>query len=94
MLRSLRVGPHTYTVRTGGKHDDALAADEANGTHEGDRLRIRVHSRLPESKQREVLLHEVLHACGVDDEAVVTPLAPALLAVLRDNPALVAELTR
>lgn len=66
-------------------------------------IAIRGGGALTEDKARETLLHEVLHAVigtariepfgdHEAEEQVVGQLAPHLLAVLRDNPALVAAL--
>lgn len=60
---------------------------------------------LPEApdREREVALHEVLHACfhetsldlsQEDEEKFVTILSPRLLEVLRENPTLTAYLLR
>lgn len=65
---------------------------------------IYVEARLRPHAAREVLLHEALHACWVAsnlhrtsaaprEEQVVGSLAPILLEVLRNNPALVRYLT-
>lgn len=83
---------------------DAEAAEAAEailGITDTDKLTISVRPSLPRSLKAQTLLHEVLHTLthltGLEkelgekkEEAVVTRLAPALLAVLIDNPKLVA----
>lgn len=76
------------------------------GLAHGNLLTIFVGDWLPAYMQREILLHEVLHACvfggefagqlaeDVDhEEHYVSGLDAPLLATLRDNPALVRYLT-
>ena len=53
---------------------------------------------MSEAKTREVLLHEILHACwelaGIPskyEEDIVNRISPYLLDVLQDNPDLLAE---
>lgn len=88
---SITVGPHTYKVRRVRKLQDL-------GKCCYDTQTVKLRPRMPRDKTREVLLHEVLHACGYPslcgkDEEFVDTIAPALLQVLRANPKLVAHLT-
>ena len=68
-----------------------------------DELQIWVRQGLRKSKAREILLHEVLHACthptmncsgDHNDEDFVAAIAPVLLQVLQDSPELVEYLTK
>ena len=95
----VRVGPHMIEVLE-------IDSQEAlsNGIH-GDfnpvLLRVRVDNTLPESKVKEILLHELCHAIFsvyklTDDDAeeeIVSVFGPALLGLLRDNPKLVSLIT-
>lgn len=65
---------------------------------------IVIDDRLVEGQKRDTVLHEVLHTvisnCGLSDEwgvdkeeGIVRRITPGILAVLRDNPDLVAYLT-
>jgi hypothetical protein len=74
-----------------------------HGLCDFDQVQILIQARLRKTKAREVLLHEVLHACtyptmasvqNKTDEDFVDVTAPALLQVLQDNPELVDYLTR
>lgn len=81
--------------------------DRLNGHCHYDELRITLRPDLPRAKQREVLFHEALHAVcelvginhdlrnrtRIDEEQLVRRLAPALVALLRDNPKLTTYLT-
>ncbi len=100
--RRLLVSVHTYAIvwdESGlvGRHADN------RGSTDKDELLIALDARLPASRQRETLLHEVLHAAWGStslrstgahehEEVVVDALAPVLLDALRRNPALVAFL--
>ncbi len=63
--------------------------------------KITLDEAITPERRRVSLLHELLHCCtelthvtdGATEEATVTALAPALVQVLRENPALVAYLT-
>ena len=72
------------------------------GNCDTNTLQIWIRQKLRRSKAREILLHEVLHACThpwivqggkFEDEEFVTAVAPVLLLVLQDNPELVEYLT-
>jgi hypothetical protein len=91
------VGPYRYRLVV----DADRLPDGLYGQCDKGHQSIAVHPWQSPRRMRVTVLHEVLHACadvvGVDDdkaeERVVTVLAPALLAVLRDNPRLVGWLT-
>lgn len=85
---SIRVGAHDYSVEmTAGRVLDA------NGDCDFDKLRIRLAKRMRRSKLREIIVHEILHACAyptdLDEEPFVTVIAPVLVQVIRDNPQLI-----
>jgi hypothetical protein len=101
------VGPYRYTIVV-----DELTIRRAeneerarlHGRTEHSRLTIELDPSLPAVKEREVLLHEILHTVaemvGVRsdlgfnrEESVIMRMAPALLDVLRRNPDVVAYLT-
>ena len=97
--RTIKVGPHTYTVvrKTAEEMPDSL------GSCEFDDLQIWIRKRLRTSKAKEILLHEVLHACthptmncsgDHSDEDFVAAVAPVLLEVMLENPKLVEYLTK
>lgn len=73
--------------------------DGLNGECDSDKQQILVRDGQPLESEQDTLLHEVLHA--IDEamglklkEAQVKGAATGLLAVLKDNPALVAYLRR
>jgi hypothetical protein len=95
----VRVGPFRYRVRfIEGLRTEVAWLDTKR------RVAYVATDETPES-QAEALLHELLHAAvdltpmrggaieeGVKEEALVAGLSPVLLAILRDNPTLVAFL--
>jgi hypothetical protein len=92
---SVRVAGLDFTV---GIEDSEDFTDDLFGQVDYRRRRIRISDRADEVRQRETLLHEVIHAV---DEAVdadltehqVTVIARGLFAVIRDNPDLGTFLT-
>lgn len=81
------VGPHTYKVVR-------KTVPRELGKCFYDEQFIRLKPGMKRSKSQEVLLHEVLHACGYPslaerDEEFVDTVAPQLLQVLQQNPKLV-----
>ena len=90
------IGPFSYQVVVDA---DRLPADLYGQCDKGKHV-IALHPDQSAPRLRATLVHELLHALcdltGLDDdkaeERLVTVLAPALLAVLRDNPRLVAWL--
>ncbi|HXH58456.1 hypothetical protein [Iamia sp.] len=100
---NLQVGAHTYRVLV--DHDGLVGvhADNRGSTH-NETLTIALDGSLAATLQRETLLHETIHAAWdqtaltalevqEQQEVVVTAFAPVLVAILRDNPKLVAYLT-
>lgn len=94
MPATIKVGPHSYRI--------VRKPLGYNGLCDFDALTITVKPRLRRSKAKEILLHEVLHACThptlngtkkYGDEDFVSGLAPVLLQVFQDNPCLVSYLT-
>lgn len=95
---TIKVGPHDYRVL----RKTAAQMGKANGSCEFDSLEIWLRKRLRASKLREILLHEVLHACThpllngnkkFSDEDWVSDLSVRMLGVLRDNQELTEFLT-
>jgi hypothetical protein len=88
MPQAIKVGCHMYAVTR-----KALAD---SGECDFDGLRINVKPRLGRGKAKEILLHEILHACTypaqtskrLTDEEFVDATAPVLLGVIQDNPEL------
>ena len=98
MPSSVKVGPHVYPVV---RKPKSVMSD--HGLCDWDAVQILIQARLRRSKAKEVLFHEVLHACtypimasvqNKTDEDFVDVTAPALLQVLQDNPELVEYLTK
>jgi hypothetical protein len=92
---TVKVGPHIYRVTR-------KSGIDYNGLCEFNTLTITIHKGLRRSKAKEILLHEVLHACthpGLNgakkyqDEDFVDGMAPTLLQVMQDNPELLRYLT-
>ncbi len=101
-MDTIRVGAHTYQLLSDAAAKIILLGRLNRGETDSVALTIRVDPDMPSSAYAETLLHETLHAVWhqaglqrleVDEEDLITALAPTLLAVLRDNPALVATLT-
>ena len=98
MPSSVKVGPHTYSVL----RKPAKAMGGCLGYCDFTPLEIWIKARLRRPKAKEILVHELLHACTypsfngddkLDDETFVNAVAPVLLQVLLDNPELVGYLT-
>jgi hypothetical protein len=86
----IKVGPHVYAVDI----KDHVSSDDGsslNGLCDFDAVQIILRRGMCRSKEKETLLHEILHACTfpfltgktVDDEAFVDATAAPLLAVLQ-----------
>lgn len=99
----LKVGPYTYTVLA---VPDRVIPDE-DAHWDGQKQQITINATSHPETQLISFTHELLHAlCALGmgtypdpkieklEERFVGILAPHLLAALRDNPALVAWLTR
>ena len=94
---SITVGPYRYGVTV----DDARIPPDLYGLCDKGKHVVALHPDQSAVRLRSTLMHELLHALcdltGVDDdkaeERIVTVLAPALLALLRENPRLLEWLT-
>lgn len=95
--RTIKIGPHLYRVLR--KTKAALGDDLGKCVF--NNVEIWLLRGMEASKAREILIHEVLHACTYptfcndkkfSDEDFVESTAPVLLSVLRENPKLVAYL--
>ena len=93
--RSVAVGAHRFTIA----YDRSASHRAANGETYPELHEIRVAPDLPPTRERETLLHELLHVAWnqtplrVSDhpahdseEQIVSALAPVLLEALRRNP--------
>lgn len=100
--KKVKVGPYTYTVEIHAALDDAEV--NLRGVSDTDQHYIRLNPKNPPGLMRSTLLHEVLHAVAVSgaaigtnerlpQEAWISRIEASLLAVLRDNPAVIAYLT-
>lgn len=99
----IKVGPHTYRVTASqAALDAAVRKEQADlfGYTDFGRQTITIAPDITQPKQQEVLLHEALHCItdlvGItaelgasDDEKYVNRIAPAILDMLRRNPAFV-----
>lgn len=104
----LKIGALTYRVRTSRKHMNQVCRDDSRdllGRCSPRTLTISIEPRQAAGAKRDTITHEALHALfdqvglaqewGTDtEETVVARLTPALVALLRDNPAFVAYVTR
>jgi len=95
----VQVGPHTYRIHLDKRH--LLEGGERAAQCSPTRLVIAIDPDQPRTQQQDCVVHELVHAglasMRIDEdleEQVALTLAPQLLAVLRDNPKLVAWLTR
>ena len=94
---SVVVGPYRYRIVV----DDARIPPDLYGQCDKGKHVVALHPDQSAVRLRSTLMHELLHALcdltGVDDdkaeERIVTVLAPALLALLRENPRLLEWLT-
>ena len=92
----IQVGPHVYHL----SYDEQLGDRGANGETYRQLCRILIADHLSFTIEREVVLHETLHANfgatnldGDTEETVVTALTAPLLDLLRSNPSLTDYLT-
>lgn len=96
---SVRVGPYTFTITV---FPEIIETGAYGDTHVS-KTAIRYSPDLSPAMERATILHEVLHATahsvGIDDtaelnqETWIQRIDGALLAVLCDNPDLIAYLT-
>lgn len=94
-----RIGYRTYTLAAWPVQEAITAG--ARGVHEYHTTTIRVADDLLPAEAAETLLHEILHACwrnvslkGDVEENAVSVLADNLAQVWRDNPAVVAFISK
>lgn len=92
---SIRILGMTYPITTETNTD---FTGTANGHIDGDAQTIRIANDLGPDKERETLLHEIIHGtsfamCSDLTEHQVRSMANGLYAVLRDNPTLINYLT-
>jgi len=109
MIKSVKVGPQRFDVVERDSREDGMLNDGAYGyTMDGKNL-IVIASGLGNGKQQITLLHEILHAVRMNNDGMPRPskeddfeswehyfiamYETGLLAVLKDNPKLVAWLT-
>jgi hypothetical protein len=92
----IRVLGKRFDVKFAG---DTILAQDLNGECDSDRQLILVREGQPLESEQDTVLHEILHA--IDEamglkmkEAQVKGAATGLLAVMKDNPALVAYLKK
>lgn len=101
---TLKVG--AFTVRVKQRPGLEMDRNGVYGRYQAVASLIELRTDLGDDHTRDIILHEALHAVlyvhgikdmiGMDDEfeeRLLTGLAPALLSLLRDNPALVTALT-
>lgn len=104
MPRTIKVGPYVYTVSTDESSLRRLEHEmkEAHAGHTSHHnLSIQIDPNHIAGYQRDTLWHEVLHCVAgvvnlqteLNEEAIIGSLSGMTLAVLRDNPDLVAYLT-
>lgn len=100
---TVKVGAHIYTVLLCALKEMPKGEPEEKllGYCEYDTNLIYIYKYQPASRVKDVLLHEILHACGypglthktLDEETFVDTISSPLLEVLQDNPELVMYLT-
>ena len=96
------LGAHRFTIA----YDPSASHRDANGETYNDLLEIRVVPNLPPTRERETVLHELIHAAWHQtplrvadhpaydaEEQVISALAPLIFEALRRNPDLVGYLT-
>lgn len=96
---TVKVGPHEFRVVV--VPDDVLINVGKAGSCDAQGGVIAIDGRQTKSQLADTLLHELTHAMldvldfeAADEERICLALGPGLLALLRDNPALVKWLTR
>jgi len=109
MIKSVKVGPQKFDVVERNSREDGMLNDGAYGYTMDGRNLIVIASGLGNGKQQITLLHEILHAVRMNNDGMPRPskeddfeswehyfiamYETGLLAVLKDNPKLVAWLT-
>lgn len=101
MPRTVKVGPHVYRILLKPARIMQDDGEGCNGFCHFDKNEIWLYRGLKLAKRQEFLFHELKHACGhsaffgrklMVEETYVRHMAPAVLAMLRDNPPLVTYL--
>lgn len=97
MLHNIKIGCINWQVIL----RESLSDEGCRGKCYKDRNEIHITTDLPDSAQKETLMHEVLHACchfvGITEEDKITEeefctrITPILRTVLKENPNLVLE---
>lgn len=100
--KTVKVGLHDYSVLWKSANQLLEAhGEEADGLCCDAELEIWLKRGMRRSKTKEILWHELSHACLyasqikelATEEEYISALAPTQLAVLRENPALITYLT-
>lgn len=95
MKRPSRVKVLGFNYKVLGMNAAQVMGYGAEGLHKCDELEICIADHLPQIRQVQVFLHEVLHAVcysmglrgeSLDEETVVEKMSDGLIAVWRDNP--------
>lgn len=96
---AIAVGPYSYRVTLKSAREMVRNGEQLLGTCDSDAFEIGIVKSLRKAKKREVLMHEVLHACHylagrnpedkMTGEQFVEATVHALLQILRENPDLV-----
>jgi predicted Zn-dependent protease with MMP-like domain len=103
MIDKVKIGPIEYTViveKDLHYFDDEDKRVPLYGHILSDLCQIKIESEIGESTARVTLVHEILHGIFFNadadehDEHLIKVLSSGIVSVLRDNPALVEELTR
>ena len=99
MPTKIKVGPHVYSVIRKPKS----VMGESNGYCRANELQILIQKGLRRSKAKEILVHELLHACTYpvliqggkyDDEEFITSMTSPILQIIQDNPEFIEYLTQ
>jgi hypothetical protein len=102
---SVRVGPYKYSIKFSSKllNEKEIQLGDPVNTLRGccitDECLIVIDDRLPDTLQRETLMHEIMHASchssgrlnpedRLDEESFICIMSPNLLGTLTFNPAL------
>lgn len=94
--RSVKIGAHTYKIKTGTRKD---LGPETSGDVDNERNIIRVIRHATRSRKIELLIHECLHAMLVghdfpNEEEILVILGETITQFLADNPYFIAEAMR
>ena len=101
--KTIKVSPFVFEV----VHDpDQLSNSQGDAMIDRNQLKVYINRDRPDGNLRDDILHELLHAVygqtplfsnsdhgAEQEERIIAALSPRILAVLRENPRLVAWLT-